>query len=124
MKEEDYQSLNFRNRDVDNIRSRSNTNTNPKRDTLVISSRTAPSDYRSYAAMAFPGIDTTKDTVVQKYTKQGNHNTRNPRNLSPDTKNTRVVKDIKPFSGWKNLYTKLKRVSKNDPRPMRQIKGY
>jgi len=124
MEEEDYQSLNFRNRDIDNIRSRSNTNTNPRRDTLVVSSRNAPVDYKGLAAMAFPGIDTTKDTVVQKLTKRGVYNTSRPSDLSPDTTNTRVVKDIKKFSAGKNLYTKLKRVSKNDPRPIRQIKGY
>jgi hypothetical protein len=93
-------------------------------DTLTVSSRTAPIDYKSLAASAFPGIDTTKDTVVQKYTRQGNHNTRYPENLSSDTTDTRVVKDVKKFSFNKNLYTKLKKVSKDDPRTLKEIKGY
>lgn len=119
-----YDELNFRNSDVDNIRSRSNMNSNPRRDTLVVSSRTAPVDYKGLASMAFPGIDLKKDTVVQKLTKQGNRNTRYPQNLSSDTIDTRVVKDIKKFSLNKNLYTKLKKVSKEDPRTLREIKRY
>lgn len=120
----DYDKLNFKNSAVDNIRSRSNMPSNPSRDTLVVSSRNAPVDYKGLAAMAFPGIDTKKDTVVQKYTRQGHHNTSNPNNLSSDTTNTRIVKDIKKFSGGKNLYTKLKKVSKKDPRKLREIKRF
>ncbi len=120
----DYDKLNFKNSAVDNIRSRSNMPSSPSRDTLVVSRRNAPVDYKGLAAMAFPGIDTTTDTVVQKYTKKGLHNTSNPSNLSSDTTNTRVVKDIKGFSGGKNLYTKLKKVSKSDPRKVREIKRY
>ena len=93
-------------------------------DTLTVSSRNAPVDYRSLAALAFPGIDTQKDTVVQKFTKQGHHNTANPSNLSSDTTDTRVVKDIKKFSFGRNLYTKLKKVSKDDPRKLREIKRF
>ena len=124
MEEEEYNGLNFKNSAIDNIRGRSNMPSRPTRDTLVVSSRNAPVDYKGLAAMAFPGIDTTKDTVVQKYTRQGHHNTSNPNNLSSDTINTRIVKDIKKFSGGKNLYTVLKKVAKNDPRPVRQIKRF
>lgn len=124
MEEEEYNGLNFRNSAIDNIRSRSNMPSRPVRDTLVISSKNAPVDYKGLAAMAFPGINTKKDTVVQKYTKQGHHNTSNPNNLSSDATNTRIVKDIKKFSGNANLYTVLKKVSKNDKRPLRVIKGF
>lgn len=119
MKEEDYQSLNFRNGDIDNIRSRSNTNTNPRRDTLTIpSSKTPFMGYKNLAAQAFPGIDTTKDTVLSKRTKQGRLVTPWKQNLSSDTTNTRVVKRlgnpsaINPLER-RNSYSKLKKVAKS-----------